>query len=272
MKDKECQSSPAIAKALVKAEAPASNSGRKNSPTAAIANGKQSPFKPKREDVITGDPACNITEAVYVRMGCSLHTQPNHPLAIVKAAIHEFLDRSYPGGFTKFDDLPPVVSTSANFDAVRIPADHSSRSPSSTYFCSKTKSLRWHMLAHVRQMLQARMEFTRIHKHNTHTHTRMPKYLIRSQPDTADKPEMHSCALSKTKPGGCLLTHKPACPLPVVGNILLSAQSAGTKRVVQVVCRWLLVHRRAEGRGAVQELHQTLPILREALVGASRQM
>jgi hypothetical protein len=35
-------------------------------------------------------------------------------------AIYDYFDKSYPGVFSKFDDLYPVVTTRANFDEVLL--------------------------------------------------------------------------------------------------------------------------------------------------------
>ncbi len=39
--------------------------------------------------------------------------QPNHPICIIKEAIIEYLEKNYPGRYTSFDDLYPIVSTKA---------------------------------------------------------------------------------------------------------------------------------------------------------------
>lgn len=107
---------------------------------------------------------------------CVLHwcRQPNHPICIIKQAIVEYFEANYPGRFTSFDDLYPIVSTKAvslssallffscvlacctypsdfieqdkvsqqipllqNFDDVLTPIDHVSRNPNDTYYVDK---------------------------------------------------------------------------------------------------------------------------------------
>ena len=100
--------------------------------------------------------------------------QPNHPICIIKQAIVEYFEANYPGRFTSFDDLYPIVSTKAvspsnallfvlcnfaccicpsdyikphkasqelpllqNFDDVLTPVDHVSRNPNDTYYVDK---------------------------------------------------------------------------------------------------------------------------------------
>lgn len=110
--------------------------------------------KPKREEVITGDPANNVSDYIYEKMGMDLHRQPDHPIGIIKQAIYDFFDKRNPGVFTKFDDRYPVVSTRANFDEVLVPADHVSRSPNDTYYVDKDTVLRCHTSAHQAETLR----------------------------------------------------------------------------------------------------------------------
>jgi len=108
-------------------------------------------------DVITSHPANNVTDAVFDKIGASLHTRPEHPIAIIKDAIYAYFDAAAasrgaagPGktAFTKFDGLHPVVPATANFDEVLVPADHVSRSPNDTYYVDDATVLRCHTSAH----------------------------------------------------------------------------------------------------------------------------
>ena len=60
-----------------------------------------------RDEVITSDPANNVTDNIYEKIGSNLHHIPTHPLGIIKEAIYGYFDRNYPDTFTKFDDLHP---------------------------------------------------------------------------------------------------------------------------------------------------------------------
>jgi hypothetical protein len=77
---------------------------------------------PARSAVITGDPANNVSDYIYSKMGVNLHQQTGHPIGIIKQAIYDYFDKQHPGVFKKFDDLYPIVSTTANFDEVLVPA------------------------------------------------------------------------------------------------------------------------------------------------------
>jgi len=117
---------------------------------ASVAPGKA----PPREQVFTSDPANNVSDYVYEKMGMVLHQQKDHPIAIIKQAIYDYFEKQYPGMFKHFDDLNPVVSSVANFDEVLVPADHVSRSPNDTYYVSKDTVLRCHTSAHQAEMLR----------------------------------------------------------------------------------------------------------------------
>lgn len=63
--------------------------------------------------MITADPANNVTDNIFEKIGANLHHQPSHPIGIIKEAIYSFFHEKYPGVFTTFDDLYPVVSAEA---------------------------------------------------------------------------------------------------------------------------------------------------------------
>ncbi|DBA86203.1 hypothetical protein WJX77_005918 [Trebouxia sp. C0004] len=107
-----------------------------------------------REDVITNNQANNVTDNIFQKIGVNLHQQPNHPICIIKQAIVEYFEANYPGRFTSFDDLYPIVSTKANFDDVLTPIDHVSRNPNDTYYVDKDTVLRCHTSAHQAELLR----------------------------------------------------------------------------------------------------------------------
>ncbi|KAI8109614.1 hypothetical protein M9434_000896 [Picochlorum sp. BPE23] len=107
-----------------------------------------------REEVITSDPANNVTDNIYEKIGTNLHHIPSHPIGIIKEAIYGYFDRNYPDTFTKFDDLHPVVTATANFDEVLVPSDHVSRSPNDTYYVDSETVLRCHTSAHQAETLR----------------------------------------------------------------------------------------------------------------------
>lgn len=91
-----------------------------------------------------------IPKSIQARMGWGLHTSTNHPICLTKNLIYE----SFPG-FTKIDDLDPIVSVVDNFDLLRIPQDHPSRSGSDTFYVSVDRVLRTHTSAHQVPLLRA---------------------------------------------------------------------------------------------------------------------
>ncbi len=59
---------------------------------------------PKREDIIRpSDPANNVTDYIYQKIGVNLHHQPDHPIGIIKQAIYDYFDAKAPGVFAKLD-------------------------------------------------------------------------------------------------------------------------------------------------------------------------
>lgn len=107
-----------------------------------------------REAVITDNPSNNITDNIFQKIGVNLHRQPNHPICIIKTAIYDYFDQNQPG-FNKFDDLNPLVSTTANFDDVLVPPDHVSRNPNDTYYVDANTVLRCHTSAHQADLLRS---------------------------------------------------------------------------------------------------------------------
>ncbi|KAH0462542.1 hypothetical protein IEQ34_010117 [Dendrobium chrysotoxum] len=64
-----------------------------------------------KDDVVReNDPANNVPDAIFSKLGMQLHRRENHPIGILKNAIYEYFDSNYSGKFVKFDDLSPIVS------------------------------------------------------------------------------------------------------------------------------------------------------------------
>lgn len=110
---------------------------------------------PTRDEVITQDPANNVSDNIFKKIGVSLHQQPGHPLCTIKGAIQDFFEQKDPGLFEKMDDLYPIVTAKANFDDILIPKDHVSRSPNDTYYVNEESVLRCHTSAHQAELLRA---------------------------------------------------------------------------------------------------------------------
>jgi phenylalanyl-tRNA synthetase alpha chain len=93
---------------------------------------------------------CNVTTNIASRIGVNLHCRPLHPLFILQQKIATYFGPN----FTLYDKLSPIVSTRDNFDALRIPPDHPSRSKSDTYYFNRETCLRTHTSAHQIRLLQ----------------------------------------------------------------------------------------------------------------------
>ncbi|MCL7049257.1 hypothetical protein MKW94_025943, partial [Papaver nudicaule] len=61
-------------------------------------------------DVVKDDPANNVPDTIYKKLGLQLHQRDKHPLGILKNAIYSYFDLNYSGKFVKFDNLCPIVS------------------------------------------------------------------------------------------------------------------------------------------------------------------
>jgi phenylalanyl-tRNA synthetase alpha chain len=91
---------------------------------------------------------CNVTPKLLELSSRKLYKDPGHPLGILKNQIYSFFDTKYPSIFTVYEDFPPKVTTTQNFDYLLIPKDHVSRTPSDTYYFDETHLLRTHTSAH----------------------------------------------------------------------------------------------------------------------------
>lgn len=112
-------------------------------------------------------PDCNVTESIAARIGKNLHQRPLHPLHTIHQKIVEYWNSSVSASnrqssnsnsnsnlFEVYNDLSPIVSTNNNFDLLRIPPDHVSRSPSDTYYLNQETALRTHTSAHQVDLLR----------------------------------------------------------------------------------------------------------------------
>jgi phenylalanyl-tRNA synthetase alpha chain len=86
----------------------------------------------------------NIPSSISDKFNQCLYNQSDHPICIVKKKIYEY-----------FSDLPrieidsPYVPVEYNFDKLRVPVDHPSRSPSDTYYKDDHTVLRTHMTCYL---------------------------------------------------------------------------------------------------------------------------
>jgi phenylalanyl-tRNA synthetase alpha chain len=95
----------------------------------------------------------NIGPSIEAKIGRNLHNKKNHPIEIIKRKIYEYFNELDGYDFAKFDDLPPYVNVSDNFDKLLIPKDHPARSRSDTYYINKDTVLRTQTSAHQNELL-----------------------------------------------------------------------------------------------------------------------
>jgi len=110
------------------------------------------PQSQKQQDEITlldqsyrTDEWTNISNPIIDTLSRKLHLQPSHPVGILRKIIEaRFPENQY----TRYSELPPVVTTQQNFDSLGIPADHPGRSRTDTYYVNANTVLRTHTSAH----------------------------------------------------------------------------------------------------------------------------
>ena len=115
-----------------------------------VALARPPPPPPFVPPACASGPGCNVSPALWSRVGRGLHRDGGHPLGAVAAAV-----RAHFAGFAVFDDLAPVVSVADNFDALLTPADHASRARTDTFYVDGGRVLRCHMTAHQTPLLRA---------------------------------------------------------------------------------------------------------------------
>ncbi len=91
----------------------------------------------------------NIPESITSKLGKNLHTNPKHPIGIVRNLITKFFEAKQ---FSTFASKNPIVSVKNNFDALRVPTNHPSRSTSDTFYETDTTCLRTHMTAYLPEL------------------------------------------------------------------------------------------------------------------------
>lgn len=113
-------------------------------------------------DYDLSSPDCNVTESIVAKVGKNLHQRPNHPLYLIHQKIVQYYNQTHHNTSNKgnndstyqvFNDISPIVTTQQNFDWLRIPPDHVSRSMSDTYYLNQGTVLRCHTSAHQVELL-----------------------------------------------------------------------------------------------------------------------
>jgi phenylalanyl-tRNA synthetase alpha chain len=91
------------------------------------------------------DEYTNVSIPIKRTITRKLHLQPSHPIGILRNIIEaRFPEDKY----SRYNDLPPVVTIEQNFDSLGIPKDHPGRSPTDTYYINANTVLRTHTSAH----------------------------------------------------------------------------------------------------------------------------
>ena len=97
----------------------------------------------------------NIPDSIKAKIGLNFHLKNNHPICIIKNVIIKYLKTldKFKNIIT-YDDLSPFVSVKNNFDLLRIPLQHPSRSRSDTYYVDNETVLRTHTSAHQNELFE----------------------------------------------------------------------------------------------------------------------
>lgn len=78
------------------------------------------------------------------KIGKSLYNDPNHPIGIVKQKVFEYFD-----DLARIEIDNPFVSIEDNFDHLRVPPEHPSRSATDTFYKDDENVLRTHMTCYL---------------------------------------------------------------------------------------------------------------------------
>lgn len=97
------------------------------------------------------DTFTNVTPAILSKVPLCLHTQPAHPLSILRSLIE-----SHFPDFTHISSFSPLVSPFKNFDELSFPKDHSGRAVTDSYYVNKDLMLRTHTSAHEVEVFRKR--------------------------------------------------------------------------------------------------------------------
>jgi phenylalanyl-tRNA synthetase alpha chain len=91
------------------------------------------------------DEWTNVSGSIINTLSRKVHLQPSHPIGILRNIIEA---RFPPDIYTRYSDLPAVVTVQQNFESLGIPADHPGRSRTDTYYVNADTVLRTHTSAH----------------------------------------------------------------------------------------------------------------------------
>jgi phenylalanyl-tRNA synthetase alpha chain len=91
------------------------------------------------------DEWTNISRPIIENLSRKLHLREAHPIGILREIIEARFPQSQ---YSRYRDLPAIVSTKQNFDSLGIPIDHPGRSRTDTYYVNEKTVLRTHTSAH----------------------------------------------------------------------------------------------------------------------------
>ena len=89
----------------------------------------------------------NIPPSINGKIGKGLYKNPDHPISIIKEKVYDYFS-----DLTRIEIDSPLVSIENNFDKLRVPQDHSSRSASDTFYSDEDTVLRTHMTCYLYPM------------------------------------------------------------------------------------------------------------------------
>lgn len=90
------------------------------------------------------NPETNIPPSIAEKIGKQLYNVQNHPIQIIKNKIFNYFD-----DLTRIEIENPYVLIEYNFDKLRVPKDHPSRSPADTFYKNENEVLRTHMTCYL---------------------------------------------------------------------------------------------------------------------------
>lgn len=98
------------------------------------------------------DDWTNVSVPIIHALPRKLHQQESHPIGVLRNII----EARFPiENYTRYNDLPPIVTTQQNFDSLGIPLDHPGRSRTDTYYVNEKTVLRTHTSAHQAETFRA---------------------------------------------------------------------------------------------------------------------
>jgi phenylalanyl-tRNA synthetase alpha chain len=109
------------------------------------------------------DHMTNIRPSFISKIGKNLHNMKYHPLNLLKKRIenhfyNNFFNRHRNPLFSVYDTINPIVTLQQNFDSLLVPAEHSSRNPSESFYLNSQYMLRAHTSAHQSDLIRTGLD------------------------------------------------------------------------------------------------------------------